>query len=146
VFFAKCCYYFVALWTFFCVLDLLVAENGKFSRKYFKFKCTISWFLNLLLVKEKVKKNLSPSILPKTIVIKSSMGFSHSNSLSEIIWLLTSNAYIFEHRLQFINGFIVATTLDIIVILKKIVCSSNLRPSNKGRIKTWLGPMFIPWQ
>jgi hypothetical protein len=54
------------------------------------------------------------------------MSFSHLDSLWEIIWLLASNAHIFEHGFLIVAGFIIAIALDIRVILKKGVCSSNL--------------------
>jgi len=73
------------------------------------------------------------------------MSFSHLDSLWKVIWLLTSNVDIFENGLQFIGDFIAIATLDIIAILKKDVCSSNLASSSKRRINTWLGPMFLPW-
>jgi hypothetical protein len=52
------------------------------------------------------------------------MSFSHLDSLWEIIWLLAS--HIFEHGFLIVGGFIIAIALDIRVILKKGVCSSNL--------------------
>jgi hypothetical protein len=47
------------------------------------------------------------------------MSYSHLDSLWEIIWLL-------EHGFLTVGGFIIAIALDIRVILKKGVCSSNL--------------------
>jgi hypothetical protein len=72
------------------------------------------------------------------------MNFSHSDSLWEIIQLLASNARIFEHRLQFVGGFIVITTLDIMISLKKNASSSNLASSSNKGNETWLGLMFLP--
>jgi hypothetical protein len=50
------------------------------------------------------------------------MNFSHLDSLWEIIWLLASNANIFEHGFLIVGGFIIAIALDFRVILKKGVC------------------------
>jgi hypothetical protein len=89
----------------------------------------VSWFINLLLEKDKINKHLLSSTLPKTMAIESSMSFSHSNNYWKIKliinYILASNAHIFEHGLQFVCGFIAATTLDLIIILKKEVYSSN---------------------
>jgi hypothetical protein len=93
-------------------------------------------------MKDIIENYFSSFPLPKTIVIESSMNFSHLDSLWEIIQLLASNAHIFEHGLQFVGGFIATTTLDI--MMKKDASSFNLASSSKEGNKTWLGPMFLP--
>lgn len=80
----------------------------------------------LALVMDIVKKAFFIFDIPKTITIESSMSFSHLDSLWEIIWLLASYAHIFEHGFLIVGGFIIVIALDIRVILKKGVCSSNL--------------------
>ncbi len=72
-----------------------------------------------------VKKTSFIPDIPQNNNHRKLMSFSHLDSLWEMIWLLASNAHIFEHGFLIVGGFIIAITLDIRV-LKKGVFKSNL--------------------
>jgi hypothetical protein len=48
------------------------------------------------------------------------MSFSHLDSLWEIMWLLASNAHIFEHGFLIVGAFIIAIALDNRVLKKGV--------------------------